>query len=60
VKYGRVMRFEKLRAEARTCSRERLKAIYLEVANELMAAIARLEPGEDSPDDGGSPDRSSK
>lgn len=47
VKYGRPMGFEKLRAEARECSKARLKEIYQEVADELMAAIAKLEPCED-------------
>jgi 1-acyl-sn-glycerol-3-phosphate acyltransferase len=47
VKYGRPMYFEKLRAEAKTCSKPRLKEIYQEVANEIMAAIAKLEPYED-------------
>ena len=44
VKYGRPMMFEKLRAEAKTCTKARLKEIYQEVANEIMAAIAKLEP----------------
>ncbi len=44
VKYGRPMSFEKLRAEAKTCSKARLKEIYQEVANGIMAAIAKLEP----------------
>jgi len=48
VKYGRPLYFEKLRAEAKTCSKPRLKEIYQEVANEIMAAIARLEPFEDT------------
>src|SRR5271154_369326 len=47
VKYGEPMRFEKLRAEAKVCSKPRLKEIYQEVANEIMAAIAKLEPRED-------------
>ena len=42
VKYGEPMRFEKLRAEARECSKERLKEIYQEIADEIMAAIAAL------------------
>jgi len=42
------MRFEQLRAEAKVCSKARLKAIYQQVADELMAAIARLEPYEDN------------
>jgi 1-acyl-sn-glycerol-3-phosphate acyltransferase len=47
VKYGQPMYFEKLRAEAKTCSKPRLKQIYQEVADEIMAAIAKLEPYED-------------
>jgi len=47
VKYGRPMLFEKLRAEAKTCSKQRLKLIYQEVANEIMSAIAALQPYED-------------
>ncbi len=43
VKYGRPMMFEKLRAEAKTCSKPRLKEIYQQVADELMAEIAKLE-----------------
>jgi 1-acyl-sn-glycerol-3-phosphate acyltransferase len=47
VKYGQPMRFEQLRAEAKTCSKPRLKEIYQQVADELLAAIARLEPNAD-------------
>ena len=47
VKYGRPLHFEKLRAEAQTCSKPRLKQIYQEVADEIMAAIAKLGPYED-------------
>ena len=47
VKYGEPMPFEKLRAEAKNCSKVRLKEIYQEIADEIMAAIARLEPRED-------------
>ena len=47
VKYGRPLQFEKLRAEARNCPKTRLKEIYQEIADEIMAAIAKLEPGED-------------
>jgi 1-acyl-sn-glycerol-3-phosphate acyltransferase len=43
VKYGLPMRFEKLRAEAKNCSKARLKEIYQEIADEIMAAIAKLE-----------------
>jgi len=47
VKYGRPMKFESLRAEARICSKPRLKEIYQEVADEIMAEIAKLEPKAD-------------
>jgi len=47
VKYGPPMQFEKLRAETKTCDKARLKAIYQEIADEIMAAIAKLEPRED-------------
>ncbi len=47
VKYGRPMLFETLRAEAKICSKARLKEIYQEVADELMSAIAKLDPCED-------------
>jgi len=43
VKYGTPMNFEKLRAEAKTCDKPRLKEIYQQVADEIMAAIAKLE-----------------
>jgi 1-acyl-sn-glycerol-3-phosphate acyltransferase len=47
VKYGKPLHFEKLRGEAKTCSKTRLKKIYQEVADEIMAAIAKLEPKAD-------------
>jgi 1-acyl-sn-glycerol-3-phosphate acyltransferase len=47
VKYGRPMNFEALRAEAKTCDKTRLKEIYQQVADEIMAAIAKLEPKAD-------------
>ena len=47
VKYGKPLIFEKLRAEAKTCSKARLKEIYQEVADEIMAAIGKLEPCQD-------------
>jgi 1-acyl-sn-glycerol-3-phosphate acyltransferase len=47
VKYGEPMRFEALRAEAKNCSKTRLKEIYQQVADEIMGAIAKLEPCED-------------
>lgn len=47
VKYGRPMNFEALRAEAKTCDKARLKEIYQQVADEIMAAIEQLEPKAD-------------
>jgi 1-acyl-sn-glycerol-3-phosphate acyltransferase len=47
VKYGMPMSFDKLRQEAKVCDKRRLKEIYQEVADEIMAAIAKLEPCED-------------
>ncbi len=44
VVYGRPMDFKELRAESESCPKQRLKAIYQEVADQLMAEIARLEP----------------
>src|SRR6185312_2882300 len=44
VKYGPPMNFERARTEARTCSKQRLKIIYQEIADEIMAKIAKLEP----------------
>src|SRR5207247_2002738 len=46
VKFGQPMCFEQLRAEAKTCSRSRMKEIYQQVADDIMAAIAKLEPGQ--------------
>src|SRR6266576_1541665 len=47
VKFGQPMLFERLRAEAKTCSKERLKQIYREVAEEIMAAITKLDLQQD-------------
>jgi 1-acyl-sn-glycerol-3-phosphate acyltransferase len=44
VKYGKPMLFTELRTEAETCSKPRLKEIYQEVADQIMAEIASLEP----------------
>jgi 1-acyl-sn-glycerol-3-phosphate acyltransferase len=44
VKYGVPMTFEKLREESKTCSKERSKEIYQEVADQIMAEIAKLQP----------------
>jgi 1-acyl-sn-glycerol-3-phosphate acyltransferase len=47
VKYGKPLDFAVLRAEAKSCDKARLKEIYQQVADEIMAAIARLEPKAD-------------
>lgn len=47
VKYGQPLDFSRERAEAATCSKDRLKEIYQQVADRLMAEIARLEPCQD-------------
>jgi hypothetical protein len=47
VKYGEPMHFHELRAEAKACSKERLKEIYQQIADEIMAAIGKMEPKRD-------------
>jgi 1-acyl-sn-glycerol-3-phosphate acyltransferase len=47
VKYGCPLDFAALREEAKTCDKPRLKEIYQQVADEVMAAIAKLEPRKD-------------
>jgi 1-acyl-sn-glycerol-3-phosphate acyltransferase len=47
LKYGRPLDFAALRAEAKICDKPRLKEIYQQVADEIMAAIAKLEPTAD-------------
>jgi 1-acyl-sn-glycerol-3-phosphate acyltransferase len=47
VKYGQPMNFSQLRAEAKNCTKARLKEIYQEIADEIMAAIAKMKPGMD-------------
>jgi 1-acyl-sn-glycerol-3-phosphate acyltransferase len=42
VKYGNPMEFVALREEAKTCAKPRLKQIYQEIADEVMAAIGEL------------------
>src|SRR5687767_12175460 len=44
VKYGRPIDFSALRAEAKICTKPRLKQIYQEVADRIMAEIAALQP----------------
>jgi 1-acyl-sn-glycerol-3-phosphate acyltransferase len=50
VKYAKPMDFAELRAEAKVCSKPRLKEIYQQVADEIMAVIAALQPYEDKAD----------
>lgn len=45
VTYGHPLDFAALRTEARTAPKPRLKAIYQEAADAVMAAIAALQPG---------------
>lgn len=45
--FGKPLFFESLRAEAATCDKARLKAIYQQVADELMQAVRQLEPPQD-------------
>jgi len=47
VKFGQPLDFAVMRAGAKSCSKARLKQIYQQVADEIMAAIAKLEPCED-------------
>lgn len=47
VKYGVSMDFKALREEAKSCPKPRLKEIYQEVADQLMAEIGKLEPVKD-------------
>ena len=47
VKYAEPLHFRELRAEARECSKGRLREIYQQIADEIMAAIAKLEPKRD-------------
>jgi len=47
LKYGKPMYFTELRAEAKTCSKDRLKQIYQQIADEIMTAIRHLEPCQD-------------
>ncbi len=47
VKFGMPIDFSDARAEAQTCSKQRLKELYQEVADRIMAEIRRLEPCED-------------
>ena len=42
VHYGEPMDFRELRAEAKTCAKPRLREIYQEISDQIMAAIAAL------------------
>jgi 1-acyl-sn-glycerol-3-phosphate acyltransferase len=44
VKYGKPLYFVALRQEAQSCTKTRLKEIYQQAADEIMAAIGALEP----------------
>jgi len=48
VKYGKPMDFAKLRDEAKRCSKDRLKEIYQQVADELMVEISKIQPCRDT------------
>lgn len=43
VRFGKALDFADLRSEAKTCSKQRLKEIYQEVADRIMAAIGELK-----------------
>jgi 1-acyl-sn-glycerol-3-phosphate acyltransferase len=47
VKYGKPCYFKELRAEAETAPKVRVKEIYQQIADEIMAEITRLEPCEE-------------
>ena len=46
VKYGKPIDFTKLREEAKVSPKERVKEIYQEVSDQILAEIAKLEPNE--------------
>ena len=43
-KYGMPMAFAAQRAEAKSCSKARLKELYQEIADEIMGQIEKLQP----------------
>jgi 1-acyl-sn-glycerol-3-phosphate acyltransferase len=47
IKFGKPMDFKDLREEAKNCPKKRLKEIYQEVANRIMAEITVLKPERD-------------
>lgn len=48
VKYGNPLDIADLRAEVKTCSKQRVKEIYQEVANRIMREIEAMEPCTDT------------
>jgi 1-acyl-sn-glycerol-3-phosphate acyltransferase len=46
--FGKPLWFKDLRAESQACTKVRLKEIYQQIADQIMAAIAELQPGTDS------------
>lgn len=44
VRIGKVLQFDAWRAEAQVAPRPRVKELYQQVADEIMAAVAQLEP----------------
>jgi hypothetical protein len=47
LKFGQPLYFQALRQEAAHCDKARLRGIYQEVSDQIMEAIAALEPCED-------------
>ena len=47
IKVGHPIDFEKLRREAKTADKDRIKQIYQEAADQIMASIAQLTPNKD-------------
>jgi 1-acyl-sn-glycerol-3-phosphate acyltransferase len=44
IRFGEPLRFERLRAEAQSCSKSRLKEVYREATEQLREAIASIPP----------------
>ena len=53
IKYGPPVDFSRLREEARHCSKERLKEMYQEITDKVMAAIGALEARPGARESGG-------
>lgn len=60
VVYGKPLLFEELRREAATCDKARLKAIYQEVADQLMEAIRGIRVEGEGADGSDGSDRSDR